>query len=73
MRDKIFTWKEVETLGMTEPIFVVYDKVYNITGFVHPGDDDLAQFRGMDATKAFENNGHGQSEISQESFHVAAC
>ena len=73
MRDKIFTWKEVEILGMTEPVFVLYDKVYNLTGFLHPGDDDLAQFWGMDATKVFEKNGHGTSEISQESFQVNTC
>ena len=71
MRDKSFTWEEVENLGRTDPIFVVYDKVYNMTGFLHPGDDDLVQFWGMDATKTFEKNGHGESEISQlESFAI---
>ena len=71
MRDKSFTWEEVENLGRTDPIFVVYNKVYNMTGFLHPGDDDLVQFWGMDATKAFEKIGHGESEISQlESFAI---
>ena len=71
MRDKSFTWAEVENLGRTDPIFVVYNKVYNMTGFLHPGDDDLVQFWGMDATKAFEKIGHGESEISQlESFAI---
>ena len=65
MRDKPFTWEEVENLGKSEPVFVVYDKVYNLTGFLHPGDDDLTRFSGTDATHAFEKNGHGESEISQ--------
>ena len=71
MREEAFTWEEVENLGRTDPIFVVYNKVYNMTGFLHPGDDDLVQFWGMDATKAFEKIGHGESEISQlESFAI---
>ena len=65
MRDKTFTWEEVVDLGRTGPIFVVYNKVYNLTGFLHPGDDDLVQFWGTDATKAFEKIGHGESEVSQ--------
>jgi len=71
MRDIAYTWDEVENLGRTDPIFVIYNKVYNMTGFLHPGDDDLVQFWGMDATEAFEKIGHGESEISQlESFAV---
>ena len=42
-----------------------------MTRFLHPGDDDLVQFWGVDATRAFDKIGHGESEISQlESFVI---
>ena len=64
MRDIAYTWDEVENLGRTDPIFVIYKKVYNMTGFLHPGDDDLVQFWGIDATKAFEKMRNSRRKIA---------
>ncbi|XP_015588200.1 cytochrome b5-like [Cephus cinctus] len=59
---KLFTRDEVaKTDNSNETIFIVHDKVYNVTSFLneHPGGEEiLKNHMGADATEDFDDIGH---------------